>query len=131
MFKLINFSEGYWWSLTAASDTFVVSRNTITLVFFQYKIFNCSLKQYHQFRTCFFLFKLFKFKTPDYLCDILTLATSQRSFNYITPISKSAIYHDSILVDGIQLFNSLPNFIENRDVSTVFIFFSSFFSYPF
>lgn len=62
----------------------------------QNKILHCSLKQYYQFRTCFFIFQLLKLKSPSYLFNKINLAASHRTSNCIIPSTSTSVYHDSL-----------------------------------
>lgn len=72
-------------------------------------ILNMTLTQFLKYKSCMFIFKLLKFKSPQYLHNHITEACSSRSGNCIVPLHHSLQYHNSIFTGGITLFNCLPN----------------------
>lgn len=83
-------------------------------------ILGMSLRNFLQFKTVMFLFKLMENMQPSYLFSQLKFSQSTRNCrNLVIPISHSRVHHSSFLVSGASLWNSLPGSLKNtRSLST-------------
>lgn len=76
------------------------------------EILGVTLAELYAYRTCSFIYKLFKYKFPVYLFRNLVVAGSNRHFSFIIPRVRSSQWHNSVFVSGVVAFNSLPNNIK-------------------
>lgn len=83
-------------------------------------ILGCSLTNYFKYRYCTFLHKLIITKKPEYLYEELNFSVSIRTNNINVPVFRSSHMKNSFYVNGIGLWNSLPNPLKH--IQSPFVF---------
>lgn len=94
------------------------------------RLLNVDFKNYLDFRTCLFIYKLIKYKAPLYLYNKISFLSSRRTSKLSIPISRINLFNKSLFVKGFVLWNSLPSDIRSIESEAkfrkiCFLYFSS------
>ena len=78
------------------------------------KILGCTVKCFLKYRSCVFLFKLIKSKSPEYLFDKLVFSQSSRTMNLIVPRCTYTASTRLFFTSTARAWNSLPRSLKNN-----------------
>ena len=87
---------------------------------YQRFLLGCPFDNYYVFRAVVFVHKLLVTGCPGYLSGRLSLSTSLRTRRLITPRNRTAVLNGSFFVQGVRVYNSLPDRV--RSAATVEVF---------
>lgn len=88
-------------------------------------VIECNLFDYFDFRVCFLIRNLIKFKQPIYLYEKLQMAFNfRKNYRFIVPYNNCKAYSNSAMIEGIILWNSIP--LEIKQARTKNDFFNKF-----
>ena len=76
--------------------------------------------EYYKFRSNMFIKKLLITQEPGYLYEKLAFSNSSRTNRLIIPRSRTSFYNSSFFVQGVSIYNSLPNTIKVATSLVVF-----------
>ncbi len=84
-------------------------------------VLGCSLSDYMESKAYFFILNVTKFRSPDYIYERLNFAVHfNENQRLIVPASQCRALHDSLLVNGVKVLNSIPIVIKKLQTITAF-----------
>lgn len=86
----------------------------------QPNLIGCSLQNLYAHRSCVFLWKLAKTRSPPALFQKLIPFRSRRSQNFIIPLNSTAGYASTMFVRGVINWNMLPSTIKRSTTEANF-----------
>jgi hypothetical protein len=87
---------------------------------YQSRLLGCPFASYYSFRAVLLIHRLLVTGCPGYLFSRLSLSVSRRTRRLITPRNRTAAFNNSFFVQGVRIYNSLPDRV--RSAATVEIF---------
>ena len=86
----------------------------------QRELIGCPFSEYYKFRSNMFIKKLLITQEPGYLYEKLDFSNSSRTNRLIIPRNRTSFYNSSFFVQGVSIYNSLPNTIKEATSLVVF-----------